>query len=167
MLTSNYNLVAVISIICLLVNLLHLRELDLITKKAIRHFQYLAYFIILEIIIDVLFKLFEGNPNVDTDLLYLTKTAEFILNPILPLIILKLFNHHSNWVSKWIQRFMQLIIVGNTIAQIISLVNETIYVIDDNNMYQRTSYTYVYAIPKHQCFDSYWTYNNAIFRFLS
>lgn len=155
MLTSNYNLVAVISIICLLVNLLHLRELDLITKKAIRHFQYLAYFIILEIIIDVLFKLFEGNPNVDTDFLYLTKTAEFILNPILPLIILKLFNnhnHHSNWVTKWIQMFMQLIIVGNTIAQIISLVNETIYVIDDNNMYQRTSYTYIYAITLALCF---------------
>ena len=76
---NNYYIIALISIIVLVVNLLHLQELDLINKSAIKKFRVLAVFIILEIIIDASFTYLEGNLRILPIVLYILKALEFSL----------------------------------------------------------------------------------------
>ena len=143
---SNYYIIAGISIICLVVNLLHLQELDLINKDAIKKFRFLAVFIILEIVIDSSFTYLEGNLKILPIILYILKALEFSLNPVLPYLILKLFNtRKSNHFMRWVQKFQLLIISVNLILQIISIFKNFMFVIDKNNNYQRTQFTIVYA----------------------
>ena len=143
---NNYYIIALISIIVLVVNLLHLQELDLINKSAIKKFRVLAVFIILEIIIDASFTYLEGNLRILPIVLYILKALEFSLNPVLPYLILKLFNtRKSNHFIRWIQKFQLLIIFINLILQIISIFRNFMFIIDKNNIYQRTHFTIFYV----------------------
>ena len=143
---NNYYIIALISIIVLVVNLLHLQELDLINKSAIKKFRVLAVFMILEIIIDASFTYLEGNLRILPIVLYILKALEFSLNPVLPYLILKLFNtRKSNHFIRWIQKFQLLIIFINLILQIISIFRNFMFIIDKNNIYQRTHFTIFYV----------------------
>lgn len=70
------------------------------------------------------------------------------MNPILPFLILRLFNNNNNNDNAitWIQRIQKCIIMVNIGFQIVSIFGEFIFVIDDQNVYHRTTLTYIYAV---------------------
>lgn len=139
-----YYIISGISILCLFVNLLQLKENDLFTKSSIKRFSFLAYFIIIEIAIDTIFKSVEGNSNVMSIILYMLKATEFSMTPILPFLLLKLFN--SNNLTKRIRILQMVIIIVNVALQIASLFGKFMFYIDNNNVYHRTRFTIIYAV---------------------
>ena len=152
MITTNYFIVAGISILAVSILLLHYMELDLIDKNSIRQLRFLCIFIIIEICLDTLFKALEGIDEVEPDLLYIIKMLEFALNPVIPYLILNLFNNYnynrnqSNDIIVWIQRFQLALISVNAALQLISFAGRFLFIIDESNHYQRTEMTYAYVI---------------------
>ena len=150
---SSYFIVAGISILILCVNLLHLNELDLINKKSITQFRILFFYIIAEIVIDTIFRACEGNSGVDPIVLYILKGIECVMNPVLPLAILKLFNdnHVKSLTIKCFQITIQIIIVVNALLQFASLFEHFMFTIDENNMIQNTNWSIIYNIALILC----------------
>jgi diguanylate cyclase (GGDEF)-like protein len=151
MITSNYYIVAAVSIMSLVLLLLHYKELDLISKKSIYQLRFLCCFIIAEIVIDTLFKSLEGLSEVEPYVLYTIKAIEFSLNPFIPFLILHLFNNYNfnqdrpNDIIIWIQRFQKAIIVINIGFQVASFFGKFMFYIDETNHYVRTNLTYLYV----------------------
>ena len=148
MIRTNYYIISGISILLLCVNLLHLKELELISKDSIKRFRFLIYFVIAEIIVNLLFKVFEGNLYVPSIVLYLLKALELSMNPIMPFIIFWLFNNNSastNNIIKWFNILFILIIISNICMQIASVFYNVIFYIDENNIYQRADWINVYV----------------------
>lgn len=147
MILTNYVVISAISILFLIVSLMHLQELKLVTKKAINSFRFIAFFIIFEIIIDVLFKVFEGDTNVAKWILYLLKTIEFLLNPLLPYYISKLFSDNTRSERiLWITRFQIVLIIANMCLHFGVFFGLSFFRIDENNLYQRTDLTFIYVV---------------------
>ncbi len=147
MIQVNYYIVATISIMVMLVGIFHLRENNLFSTRIRKAFSVVAVYIIVEIVIDTLFKVLEGNTAVPAFWLYLLKTSEFIMNPILCLLMVNVFNTNNS--SKWFKisrRILIVIAVLNGIIQIISVCGRFVFYIDANNVYQRTNLTVVYVI---------------------
>ena len=146
MIITNYIAISAISIMCLVVSLMHFHELKLINKKALNRFRGIAFFIIFEIVVDLLFKCFEGNTSVGKWLLYLLKTIELVSNPILPFYISKLFNSNIKSTKfSWINIFQVLIILANVCLHISALFGYYVFTIDESNIYHRTNLTFVYV----------------------
>lgn len=146
MIITNYYINAGISILCLVVGLLHLHELDLIKKDAIKKFRFLAFFIIAEIAIDTLFKSLEGVSYVSPTVLYVIKAIEFALNPVLPYLVVKLFeNNHNNYQIKWILVLQVLLIFVNIALEIGTVFGKYMFYIDEANQYKRTDLGYIYT----------------------
>lgn len=148
MIRTNYYIISGISILLLCVNLLHLSELELISKKSIVRFRLLIYFIITEITVDLLFNIFEGNSNVPKMALYLLKAFELSMNPVMPFLIFRLFNGNAtstNKAIKWFVILFRFIIYANICLQIASIFFNTTFYIDENNMYQRNGLIGLYV----------------------
>ncbi|MCR4753125.1 MAG: GGDEF domain-containing protein [Candidatus Saccharibacteria bacterium] len=145
MILANYFIVAGISVLCIIVSLLHLGELDLIEGTAIKRMRVLAFFIIAEIAIDTLFKALEGNPNVSTMFLQALKCIEFAMSPILPFLILRLFRNKHSTAVKRVLVIQAIIIVANMALQIVSLFGDIMFTIDVDNIYHRTNFTPIYV----------------------
>ena len=145
---TSYLFVAGISIICLFAGILHFTELDLIKKESVKRLRYIAYFIIFQIVLDTLFKALEGDSHVDPIILHVVKTIELSLNPFLPYLIIDLFNNGKNTsrILKWIIVIEKAIISINFVLQLVSLFGNFMFFIDNNNVYQRTGLTFVYAV---------------------
>jgi diguanylate cyclase (GGDEF)-like protein len=99
-----------------------------------------------EIIIDLLFICFEGNTTIEKGFLYLLKTMEFLLNPLLPFYIAKLFNSSIKSTRYlWIKRFQILLICANICLHLSALLGFYVFKIDENYMYHRTNLTFIYV----------------------
>ena len=146
MIITNYYINAGVGIICLIVGLLHMQELDLIDKASINKFRFLAGFIMLEIVIDTLFKTLEGLPYVETIALYVLKATEFSLNPLLPYLVVKMFtNDHNAYQVKWISILQLVLIWVNVVAEVGTIFFKYVFYIDEANHYQRMNFVYVYT----------------------
>jgi len=101
----------------------------------------------LEIIIDTLFKALEGLDTISAEVLYILKALEFMMNPILPFLIFKLFeSNNSSKLLKCIKTLQLIIIYANIALQIVSLFGNYMFTIDENNLYHRTDITTIYLI---------------------
>ena len=87
---ENYCLTAGVSIIFLVGCLTHLHENDIFSVKVISKFKNLIYALMAEIAIDCLFVLLEGQ-EVARLTLYTLKGIEFVINPVLVLLVFDIF----------------------------------------------------------------------------
>lgn len=150
MISTNYYIISGISILLLCANFIHLTELDLISKTAAKRLMALIGFVIFEIVIDTLSKSLEGNITIEPTILYILNAIKFATNPMLAFLMFNLFNntksfHSDNNAIKWFKILLQLIIIVNAVLQVISLHGKFMFVIDENNIYQRTNFTFIYV----------------------
>jgi diguanylate cyclase (GGDEF)-like protein len=147
--TTNYFIVAGISALTVFAMLLHLRELDLIKKESVKFFRWLGYFIVFSIVSDVVYMSLEGNVDISSDVLYGIKTINLALTPVLPYMIVRIFYYSSSYRSKilrWIIIMQVTLILIIVACLFVSVAGHYFFIIDENNRYQRTGLTIVYAV---------------------
>ncbi len=149
MLKSNYLIVAAISILTLVVSLMHYSENDLFSRRIRKQFALTAIVTIITIVIDALFFVLAGESYISPYVLYIIKASEFILNPFAIYLTLSILGyshyHHRNDELEKIKKILFLLSAFNAVIQAFSVYFHFMFTIDDNNMYQRTFFTYLYA----------------------
>ena len=147
--TTNYCIVAGISIVFLVSCLAHLNENDIFPTKFIHKLRRLIYLLMSEIIIDCIFALLEGRAA-DGLVLYLIKSAELIINPILAFLIFDLFydkNKSRNDKSIARMRIIMIsVIVVNGALLLAAIFGLNVFFIDKNNFYHRGPLMLIYVV---------------------
>lgn len=137
---ANYCIVTGISILFLIGCLMHLNENDTFSTRTIRKFQRIIYLLIIEIVIDCTFTMLEGH-TIPSILLYLMKSGELMMNPILAFFVFDIFYgkkiSRKDKTMKRIKKAMILAIYANAVLQIMTILKHNVYLIDENNMYRR------------------------------
>lgn len=147
--TTNYCIVAGISIVFLVSCLAHLNENDIFPTKFIHKLRRLIYLLMSEIIIDCIFALLEGRAA-DGLVLYIIKSAELIINPILAFLIFDLFydkNKSRNDKSIARMRIIMIsVIVVNGALLLAAIFGLNVFYIDEHSLYHRGPLMLIYVV---------------------
>lgn len=142
-----YVITSIISAVTVIVAVMHVQENDLIYKVAKKRFKSVAYWLLAEIAITSVFTILEGNTYIASGLLYILKASELGIYPIICLNVIKIFK-----AKKAIKNGIMVFTVANAFIQIVSILsNKFMFFIDYNNIYNRTSYSAVYAVAIFAC----------------
>ena len=137
---ANYCIIAGLSILFLLGCLIHLNENDIFSTKTIGKFRRLIYVLIVEIVIDCVFVLLEGH-DIPIALLYVMKSVELIINPIVAFFVFDIFYDkkisRSDKTMNRIRKLMIAAIDTSALLQILTIFKRGIFVIDQQNVYRR------------------------------
>ena len=87
---ENYFVIYLLSMMFLIGCLLHLHENDVFRTEIVKRFRLLIYVLMLETTVDLVFALFEES-KIDKDYLYLLKSFELSLNPVVVLLVFYIF----------------------------------------------------------------------------
>ena len=135
----NYCVVAGLSILLLVGCILHLVENDIFSTKIIRKFERLIYLLIVEIVIDCTFAMLEGH-MVPSNLLYIMKSIELMINPIAAFFVFDIFYDKKisrrDKVMNVIRQLMILAIIISTVLQFMAVIGQNVFIIE-NNRYSR------------------------------
>lgn len=145
--TTNYCAVAGISILFLIGCLMHLKENDVFSLKTTSKFRWLIYVLMFEISIDCVFVLLEGKA-VSSSALYIIKALEFAINPVTAFLVFDIFYNkkvtRQDKAMLWIRNFMLLAIAVNLVLQLSVFFGVKVFIIDEQNFYQRGPLIYIY-----------------------
>lgn len=140
----NYILVFIICTLALIVGILNLVVNELLSRAQKKYFISIAVIIIFEIIIDTISFYIDGKvPNYI--IIYRgLKIIEFIVAPCIPAMFAKLIASKSFW-SK-VRIYFCIVIICNTIAQMITFFRPLMFEIGNNAVYSRTKFGYTYLV---------------------
>lgn len=140
----NYLMVSFICVIALLGAVALIKENGLLNKLQKRKIIALAFLIIFEIFVDTIAIYINGLSSAYVTLFKIIKICEFIVAPLLPTVFACLICRRSFWEK--IRVCFYIVIVANTIVQLINIWYPLTFIIDANSIYTRTSHTYLYIL---------------------
>lgn len=140
----DYIVVALMCVIAMFLGIVMLSENETLSKGKRRKLAMLALLIICEIMIDTF--LFSVNDDffVSPTICKILKITEFTLSPIILAIFSSIITRKNSWEK--IRKLFILLISLNSIGQIITFFVPFMFVIDENSVYYRTQYTFIYIV---------------------
>lgn len=146
----NYIIVSVACVLGLTIEILSLLENELFSSRRKKQFIILATIIIFEIIIDTFSMQMDGKKWTPITVFKILKIVEFIITPIIPTFLAKIVTFKGFWQN--IRKKFYALISINGILQVLTFFMPIMFRIDENAVYSRTPFTFVYMFILIMCF---------------
>lgn len=146
----SYITVSIICVFALVIEIIGMIENELFSKRRKRRFIVLSSIIIFEIIIDAVSLEMDGHALEFTPLYRLLKIVEFIIVPIIPMLLVSQVAHKTFWYK--IKKCFLGLIFTNGVLQLATFFWPIMFRIDENAIYYRTPLTIIYIFILIICF---------------
>lgn len=145
----NYVITAIMCLVALVVGFISLLENELIAPERKKWFLILAPIIVIEVVLDTIGFVIDGEKTMCINFYRVIKMTEFIIAPVIPALFAIIIARQVFWEK--IKIIYYLLVIFNFFLQILNLILPFLFVINTDAEYKRTAFSSIYLIDLGIC----------------